>query len=288
MAIKNKKILFLILLFTFFGLTKNSRAASRMIKEDFEAGASWSYNANWDLFTPDLYDNWTITAASPHSGSYCAESENPGTGGIYNASGFAFTTPWITNWGDEIFIRWWAKFPTNWMPEATDWNCAGSAGGSNHMRVYDSSGTTIGEFNFIQYDEDTCTGGPPAGSNAHYTGQFLAPYGSPLMSPSAIFLLDNAWHEYALYIKMPTSSGLSDGIFREWRDNAGTYLAGDTFYNNTSVSWQALIGRIFLGGYYKGECALNWRFWMDDIEVWDGLPNGDTTALVAPSGLNVN
>ncbi len=249
------KTLLAILLTVFISLP--SFAASKLIDCDFEEGGSWSYSSYFDTWSEYLSDEWTVTTTAPHGGTYCAASTDPNLGGIINCSGFHFTTSsWMT-WGSEIFIRFWMKHPTDFEPEATD-----ATRGCNHFRIgtgvsgdwtsgieYIARGYNGGAFLHFYYDGRSASGTPP------------------------LYVFDNQWHEYAIYLKLPSNASTADGLWRAWRDQT-SYTAETALYTRADLAQDLVWSHFYFGNYYKGECSGNWQFWVDDIEVWNGLPDG--------------
>lgn len=247
------------LLILFILLPMQVFAATLKIDCDFETGGSWNYSSHFDLWSDYLADEWTITTSGPRSGTYCAASTDPNPGGILECSGFHFTAPWMT-WGSEIFFRFWMKHPTDFMPEATDANR-----GCNHFRI--GTGSAGDWTSGIEYIANGYNGG----TFLHFYYDGRSAYGTP-----ALYTYDNTWHEYAIYIKMPTNASTADGVWKAWRDAGGTYTDGTVLYTRTAIAQDLIWSHFYFGNYYKGECSGNWQFWVDDIEVWDGIPDEES------------
>jgi len=256
-------ISFFLLLFITTGIAE---AGTRLMYVDFEQGASWDYN-DYFLDIGSNGDKWTVTSSNPYSGTYCVESEAPGPAGGEDDSLMWFNA-W-GSWGSELFLRYKAKYPTDWVAEATDSN-----GGANHMRFY-AGGTSKAEYVL------TSAG---SGSNG-----WLHIYTDFIKYPANMILRDNQWHELAFYIKMPSRAGASDGIFRAWRDGNGTYTTANALIDYANFSTDQPWTRTYIGCYYKmnGVPSGNWRWWYDNIEIWDGMPTAEEpTKSISGCGLS--
>ncbi|MBN1670625.1 MAG: fibronectin type III domain-containing protein, partial [Kiritimatiellae bacterium] len=260
-------------------------AAERLLFEDFEetdnvVGRVWTHYA--EQFAGSA-DRWQV-AGFAQSGSYCVASMDPNELDNQGDSILRFNIG--LNWGQEMFIRYHARFPADWEAEATDYNNGGHGpdGGSNHFRMEGEDNRDI---------EATFGGGWLHGGSFHW-------YDSGVRWDSGrLYVYDNAWHEYALYIKMPSSPTASNGMFRAWRDGAGTYAA-NAVLAYTGMQQTTVFTRVSVGSpcYYKGpvrptqvdgkQSSGNWRFWIDSYEVWNGIPSEPPPPVTpaAPSELN--
>ena len=102
-------------------------ASNLIINDTFPT--NWDYSAHWDQGASYWAAKWTIVSGG-HNGTYCAQSQQP-TNLVSGSSMFAFTTP-INAPGDKVFLRYWAKYPTNFDPR-----------GGNH----DPNGTPLYGYN---------------------------------------------------------------------------------------------------------------------------------------------
>lgn len=271
-----KNIAMLLFVFAVFLLTPDfSSAAEKLIDCDFEEGANWNYGDHFDLWGEYLGDEWTIVSSDKHGGNYSAQSRDPNPGGILESSGFHFDiSSWYT-WGSEIFIRFWAKHPVDFVPEATDENR-----GCNQFRI--GTGLSGDWTSGIEY----IANGYQNSTFLHFYYDARSAYGTP-----PLYVYDGQWHEYAVYLRQPTSDSSANGRWVAWRDANGTYDDSTALYTRDNIAQDLPWSHIYFGNYYKGECSGNWTFWVDDIDVWNGMPGGDsqdTTPPASPSGLNVS
>lgn len=200
---------------------------------------------------------WMLDADAPQSGSFCVRSMDPNEdlpGGEGNDADSVFRFAFAQHWGanlsysDEVFIRYHARFPTDWQPEATDSN-----GGANHLRLDGEDNRDI-EVTFL--------------------GGWLHWYDYDVFWTDTVFLADAQWHEYAIWIQMPSSDSASDGVFRVWRDAGGVYQAANALWNYAAASQSREFLRVAVGSpcYYKGPVSGNWTYWIDNYQAWDRVP----------------
>jgi len=156
-------------------------------------------------------------------------------------------------YGDELFIRYAARFPEDWAEQATDSN-----GGANHLRI---------------------NGNNNRGIEATFYGGWFHWYDTGVQWFSPVFEKDDAWHEYAFYLQMPSSQTASDGVFRIWKDST-EYTESNAVYSMENAVQTEDFNRlaVLTPCYYKGPVEGNWVFWLDDIEVWDRIPGSSCTS----------
>jgi hypothetical protein len=225
---------------------------------------NWDYSAHWDQGAGYWGSKWTIVP-SGRNGTYCGQSQQP-TNLISGSSMFAFTTP-INAPGDKVFIRYWAKYPTNFDPRGGNHDPNGKAlYGYNTQRWYAGpvGAATVAEYAAI-----------PQNFSGTVYGTFYS-YGDSVRYPKPFIIRDNQWHEYAWYIVQGTP-GSANGTWACWVDGKGTYTQQNASAYYTNVRMQGLWETLVFGQYYKGGAIGNYTWWIDDIEVWDGLPSGTST-----------
>jgi hypothetical protein len=254
-------------------------ASNLKIQDNFNAGSSWNYGANW--YDSGIWGNkWTIVTGG-HNGSYCAQSQQTTNTIISGSSMFAFTTP-IKAAGDKVFLRYWAKYPLDFDPRGNNHDPSGKPMyGFNTQRWYSGSGqATVAEY-----------GANPQNFGGTIYGAFYS-YGDDIVHyPQGLILRDNQWHEYAWYV-VQGGIGAANGTWACWIDGKGTYTQQNASAYYSNVKMQALWQTLFFGNFFKGGALGNYTWWIDDIEVWDGMPSGtppnsDTTAPAPPGGISI-
>ena len=253
--------------------------ASRLIYVNAEDcivdGDEWDSHASYGLYracpSPECGSTFDCDDSDPYAGSWAFESQDPNDTccSVSNTSDSAFRFDISDNfgsnltWGSEMFIRYQLKLPTNFCDSASDvGTCPDTAdGGVNQFRMTQNPGTDEIELSYWITND--------AQGNLHW-------YGNTVKYPQAnVLTKDNQWHEIALYIKMPTSGVAADGIVRAWKDGNGTYTAGNAAWSYDNLTednvdyYKVAVATLI---YYKGPNAGNWTFWIDEFEVWDGIP----------------
>ena len=237
-------------------LTESAFSANRKIYADFEesgntAGQVWAHYAE-NFNDGKRADRWRLSS-NAFSGKFCIESMDPNIDGNTGDSRIGFKTS--VNWGEEIFIRYMLKVPNDWQPSATDANK-----GANHLRILSGSSKTIAEATF-------------------YEG-WIHWYDWGAKWKTAPILRDNKWHEIAIYIKMPSNASTNNGVLRVWRDGNGTYNESNALWNFNDIKQTiAPITEFSVASpsYYKGPVDGNWTYWIDNYEVWDGIPSSSSS-----------
>ena len=157
--------------------------------------------------------------------------------------------------GEEYYVSLWYYFPSDWVVPASGWWSLGNpCAGQNdpwlpmvEVHPYDA-----GVFDRIALD----SGGGPWVTLDGWDG--LQPVGQ--------------WFKYAFYVKLDTING----EVRVWLNNEEILSANgiDTigYFGNEILSTVAKI--------YGSEGIGTWRVWIDNLEIWDGIP---PTPIPTPS-----
>ncbi|MEW6444157.1 MAG: hypothetical protein AB1640_24705 [bacterium] len=224
-----------------------THGATPIACDDFEGGSSWNYSSKWDSGDA-LADEWSICSNEKKSGSYCVQSKPPGDPVWAADSVFCKSLPTS---GNEIFIRFWFKAGPNMN------NCL-----FEFMRLTAVSGS----------DEIEIGTGYPCGTNctAHcYSPSQGINVSNGWLNPTTA----TSWTEYAMYINY------SQKRLIFWR-NAQSYTESDASAVVIPFQFVNKYNRILLGAYYKQWNPSTGRtgstFWMDDVEVWNGIPDQDS------------
>lgn len=299
-----KKLLFFAIAFPFLLFFGDALAAERIIYSDFEESGNsdetvWTHYIDRG-FIEDIAgkrNRFMLDSENPFEGYFSVRSMNPNEKILndYDSDSFFVVNASSVfgrnmTYGDELLIKYAAKFPTDWEGEATDYENGGHAsdGGANHLRINGNNNRSI---------EATFGGGWLNSSGSFH---WYDAGGDWLDFP--VYLEDEQWHQYSLYIKMPSSSTVPDGLFRIWRDNGNDYSPSLALFSKINVVQTEDFYRIAVATpcYYKGEVTAksvdghvtsgNWTFWLDNIEIWDGIPNEkiDMNIPLIPVGLAVN
>lgn len=240
-----------------------ARASTLLHSDDFEEGASWTYDTHWDQLTEYMSDEWTIVNTAPHGGSWCAQSKEPGSGSledsIFQRSINAESTP------DQIFIRWWFKAGPSLNNYQAEFMRMTNDPGVDECEI--GQGTSCGEsMNTHPY-------------NVNYN---TMTYGSGWGKMTA----ETDWTELAILFDYK-----NDRIVH-WK-NQSTYTDGTAagIIEGDPLLFDGIYTRMMVGIYFKGwetSCdGTGYTFYMDDIEVWDGLPDAEAPTTPTCQGISV-
>jgi hypothetical protein len=260
-----RKVIFFVTVLSFYWITNFAFGANLITRDTFEEGPSWKYSTHWDLYNSYLSDEWKIVTKSPKSGKYCAESKAPGGTMMLEDSTFIHSLPTNEN---EIFIRFWFKASSNM-----------SVWWAQFMRFYGASGNGDLE---IGMGVDGGTGDTRINTgNINVFGTLY-----PLSTGWGDYQASKSWTEFAIYINYASNK------LYFWK-NAKSYTKNDSSFKSLNVSWQGKYNKVVLPIYYKRsiEDGGSYLFWLDDIEIWNGIPDGplpnDPALPSAPTGLRV-
>lgn len=260
-------IYFLILSIAIFGWIENSQAATQLSSITFEDSLIDSFG-----WASTIYAG-TPAYVSGHTGNAARTSHNVDDGST-DPGDLTYALPVGLPVSGEVYISYWVRY------EAEYWGLCSSSNIWNVKLLSTPSGTgphfetifqgysngAIG----IAWQMDSGMSWDGSGNGVRY-GNRTYSFGD--------------WLHIEWYMK--ESSGTShenaDGIAWLKLDDA-TVITSDTVVTGdfTRSIWAPSI---------KGtcDCATGQGWWqIDDYEVWDGMPDGDTTAPSAPSGLSVN
>ncbi|MGB4833916.1 MAG: hypothetical protein WBP40_02720 [Candidatus Moraniibacteriota bacterium] len=119
---------------------------------------------------------------------------------------------------------------------------------------------------------------------------------------------DGAWHEYVLFVRPSSASGVADGLFRAWVDgaevthspwcsNSSTHCSSGTtgfkLYPLSQQGWRQAWGGSMAHPYFQmnGTASDGGTIYVDDVSTdnsWNStFSGGDTTPPTAPTGLGV-
>lgn len=310
---KTKTVFALIILFAFLGIAKNSQAGTKIIDYGFEDWTGSEDTTSGYIFSSVYSTYWTDHTESnqvkntssdcgnrtAHSGTYYIHRQfntsltdsclggvaqsindhgNIGLGGAYPSGSGDKTSLSTAITSNTLTFRAW--FRVN-----GDWKTQSGMGLCKFFRLYGTGGADDYASSIVHFDSgnDTNTGFyiyDPGCSGCAYGTRYYA--GSDLQ--------DGNWHSMSVkvvrnYDDNRTGNITTSAWFDDWDmagDPDGTRTItcsafGSGFqYINMTQNWSATYPATLMGIDF------------DDIEVWDGLPDGETTAPAAPSGLSIN
>jgi hypothetical protein len=252
-----KRFFLLLSLITFLALFHSLvHGANLITKDDFEEGRAWTYATHW---TNDYGQGSHIhtTSANPNSGTYCAETDiwyRDGTIGD-NPMFIYGSLPTNTN---QIFIRFWFRAGPNYSNYWNEFMRFTATSGSDEIEIgsgVDYGTTTSVHIYNSKYNDVTWN---------TIWGNYKA---------------DTSWTQFAILIDYSNNQVVL------WKNQTSYIKEKGTVIN---CAFQDHYRRVVLPTYLKRvpPGSLNTVFYMDDIEIWDGMPDS-IPAPKAPSGLKI-
>ena len=275
-----KKILCrgLFVIIGIFFIIRFSYSANLIAKEDFE---DQNFADFFHAMYPHYWDNIAIVSYEPHSGSYslrgnaCSSCIDPITGlqgrnrtdlnfGYCPecALGTSFNLDEAHN--EELYIRFWLKYDKNFDP--TD----GYSSNKVWWMQFESDTNTY----FVQFRGTSLSYYDESGGGEHYFS----------ISPNAV---DGKWHLWEIYVKY-NDYGSNNGILKIWFDSE---LKVDISNALLRVQPGGKISRMCFG-YFHNNATTSSGWQIDDIEIWDGIPDSKSGPIVSeyvpsPNATNV-
>jgi len=162
----------------------------------------------------------------------------------------------------EIFIRFWARMSPGFQTIEDN-------GRMKWIRIYDNTGQSV--------LMSLATGD----GNDH---SYMYLYTSADSWVASAKFIENAydgnWHKYSMYVNFNT------GMIKGWYDTANEIL------DNSTIEWTAGDGQIgsataadhfIIQGNFSAKSPTEITYHaLDDIEVWDGLPDSGTVTIIPP------
>ena len=239
------KLIFLCLTIVFSNFCYS---ANLLLRENFEAGSRWQYYDNWTEGVKQ--DMWIITTKSPHSGSYCGEGKWP----TDNNATLSTKLPTDVS---GIFIRYWFKASSN----------------MNYCRFQPMRFTAVSGSNEIEIG-----GSYPCETNNTQAHIYAPGFNGYSQSNWGALALQPTWNEYAIYINYSANEIM-------WWKNASSYTRSNAAVDKISEA-AGPYRRVSLGAYYKSrwpDAPQNWTFYVDDVEIWDGIPSSSNSTNTSTS-----
>lgn len=223
----------------------------------------------FSLLGPWGSDGWSLCT----SGCYTFGEGRGGSG--YSFGSGTYQSPRIHWYGlgtwytDELYVSFYMRYPTfthNYPNE-------------NIKFFY----PTFGSNDKVEY---VLYGGSDSAFWMHYNNNAAIRSGYLTLHNQA----DGNWHRYEFWIKFST------GEHKFWYDRpAGNWTDGSYLKINVNYGtgvWDNRINFITVGPSLDAEAASTFTRYMDDIEIWDGMPDGsekvqDVTAPMSPIGVKM-
>ena len=98
--------------------------------------------------------------------------------------------------------------------------------------------------------------------------------------PSVDYTLDDmAWHKIEVYIELGTTG--ATGILTITIDDIVIYHNTSTYYRDAiNINGGSSLNRLSWPANVSGDPSGNSQVWLDDLEIWDGLPNSHKTTTI--------
>ena len=181
-----------------------------------------------------------ITTQQVHSGTYALKFDG----------GYGPCVQFLSKESDRIYMSFWQFYPANFddanAPGRHGWRLTYAAG--DQYQVYQ-----IDTGPWDNFMTDFFWGG-----DVHYSD--LVPNGFP----------KGQWFHFEYLVQLNTP-GQSNGEFTIWINGAQTHKTAGALWRTTGVSNK--INMLELNTNYDN-CLNNCFWYLDDVEVWDNVPNG--------------
>ncbi len=223
-----------------------------------------SYRAASSHWTDDRRkDTYVLSSEGARGGSGKGITYNVEVSGTYGTWAGGSLDLWLGETGyDELYIRYYLKFDPNWKwTDPADpqhgqlkliristlndniWTTSGNP------QQYGSTGLNMPVFYPDWYFNKSYS------STTIFNSERFAPvytYGNNKNVPSAVWPSDGDWHCYEFYVKINSTPGVADGVWRE-------YIDGVQIAESTTVEWK-------MAGSNTTH-KWNWLMFMDNVTV---------------------
>lgn len=233
-------------------ITSNVFAAQRRLYENFDD------RAIDPLLTTRIYGVFNITQPTFSFGTGHGGSGYSFGSGTTNATWLEwnFGNTWYT---DELYVSFWMRYPTFTKNYSNE----------NIKFFYPQFGTSNSDkVEYLLYNGSSSALFCGYNNNTYLSNNYMTCTGQA----------DGNWHRYEFYIKFST------GTHKFWYDRpAGNYTDGAYLKNSVNYGsgvWDNHVNLITIGSI-DGEQASTFTRFFDDVEVWDGMPDGSTTPPLA-------
>jgi hypothetical protein len=258
-------LIFLTIFFGILGFARDSFTAANARNMIFSDGFESGNLNNWDAGSGS-----TVATTSAHSGTYCMRLDYFTEGGFHGNIHYLSSPP-----TSELYLKYFIKFaPTYHVP----WF------GMKYLRLRDGVQNIQAEHYFnsesFYANGHTYQGNPTQTFDVWYSGH------------NALYMADGNWHKIEVYVKYNTggTNWKADGIHQVWFDGVIVKNKTDAVFRDDT--WpDAIFTRVYIpsnagdGVHHAAEGDI---FYVDDVEIWDGIPSSDTTPPAAPTGVTVN
>ncbi|MGB4833572.1 MAG: hypothetical protein WBP40_00915 [Candidatus Moraniibacteriota bacterium] len=250
---------------TFF-LSKQVYAATNYFDWDVETGTLDG--------TFDIYDDPSavaITTAKAHSGSKSV-FYNPNAPGADATNSPVIYLPDL----NTVYLSFWW-----WIPSSLE----GGEGGQHFFRF----GSTA-DANYLTNGQiDPAIASP--GAQGFGFDLFDGGAGDSGTTYHSVCgdLPTNQWFKFALLATINSPGGTANGTLKCWVNDVERFSSTSVLFATSgapllTTKWNRFI---LVTNWENTTLEANSQWWMDDVEVWDGVPTGDTSAPMAPTGLGV-
>jgi hypothetical protein len=242
-------------------LISESIAATQLFSDNFESGSL----SKWTTITSGV-----ALASGGRGNSNCAKIDYSLASLQVLSINLGSRAP-----NNEFYVSFWVKIPTTYNAPYL---------GYKWMRLKHGNVDGIQSEFFLNSESWVSSG------HTYQTGQGGLSYPNTNWSwYSNGHWNNNAWHHVEVYGKYNTNSQ-ANGVCRIWFD-------GTQYLNNTSYTWRTGtyandIFKIFYLPSNAGDGvhrpASGDIVYVDDVEIWDGMPSKDSTAPPAPVGVKIS
>lgn len=315
------KIIFLAtILFAVFGVVKSSEAATKIFEYGFEdwtgdadTTSAYPFGTNTSTYwtqheqVTEVVESCAVggTTWTPHSGNnffytnaYDGEIDSclsaEGHVGTYNQYGLgAMTYGANGNFNYQDYIHYetgarelYTKFEIKFDP---NWKNASWVNGSGEPAIATNANLKIFRTYMRQDGTDGCILylNKTTFMSFACTGEVAWSRGVNLLGAHSIDLLDGEWHQIAVWHKLQDTVGSGYGSVKIWVDDILTQDYADLALTLEDDDFEY---SYFLNNFSAYYPTSHLSMALDDIEIWDGLPDesSDTTSPSAPLGLSVD
>jgi hypothetical protein len=262
-------------------ITSTSFSAERIFFEDCEdtSFSTWflerSMGTSDSGYWAELTSEITRSSSSPYAGTYSMTYDpwtngnphvNIGVDTVYgNTDGFLLTDVSTSTY----YFRWKHKWQT-------DINYSGSALNKNIYLGYNTWG---GDFVFVIEKGSSTSFHILVFSNPGYVSR-LNTYASHSSS-----LDDMQWHNMEVYIDLGTTGTTGYLLIRI--DDSVLYENSSVYFRDAiNINDGVALGIIQWPANTSGTPTGTNQQWLDDLEIWNGLPNDETTPAVSEATAN--
>ena len=232
---------------------------------------SMGTSSYWDELTTEL----TRSDESPHSGKYCMTYDPWTTGNPHTNVGYPVTHGntggflWHNVNTSTYYFKWYQRWETG----------INYSGGVANKNIYIGYGEWGGDFTFTLKKCGSNNYHITIRSNPGYTIRY-----NRWLSFSGGDLDDMEWHKIEVYLNLG-STGPTGSFFVKIDDiflvNESNIYFRDQINQNDGVA----LGIVQWPSNISGTPVGTGRTWLDDLEIWDGMPNETAQTCTEAGGI---